>query len=243
MRRPPLRSLVPDVPETFERLVLRCLERDVEKRFQSVGALARELIPYVPFSNQPVVIGLPVPGAPSWKADLGATFPDQVGSTLVLPTPKPETRATSGSQSTLAARSWGRRLALALPVAGLALVVRFAFSSGMPVRSMPPAQPSAAPLVEASVARTAPVPPPPAAELGPSVTPTLAPLTAALSALPRVSATASAKPRRTGTLGGAGGRPGRDANGGGAGGVKPGNPDSGAAGRSSKVDDPALSDR
>ena len=43
---PPLRALVPNVPQGLERVVMRCLEKDPAKRFPSVSALAAELRPY-----------------------------------------------------------------------------------------------------------------------------------------------------------------------------------------------------
>jgi serine/threonine protein kinase len=40
---PPLRALLPDAPWKLEQAVARCLEKDREKRFQTVGDLARAL--------------------------------------------------------------------------------------------------------------------------------------------------------------------------------------------------------
>jgi len=45
---PPLRSLRADVPEAIEAVVLRCLEKQPEARFASVGELARALIDFAP---------------------------------------------------------------------------------------------------------------------------------------------------------------------------------------------------
>jgi serine/threonine-protein kinase len=42
----PLRAVRPDVPEAFEAVVLKCLEKKVENRFQSVGELAAALRPF-----------------------------------------------------------------------------------------------------------------------------------------------------------------------------------------------------
>jgi len=49
---PPLRSLRPETPESLEATVLRCLEKDVAQRVQSVVELARELANVAPPSAQ-----------------------------------------------------------------------------------------------------------------------------------------------------------------------------------------------
>jgi serine/threonine-protein kinase len=43
---PPLREIVPDVPEAFESIVTRCLARDREERFSNVAELAEALQPF-----------------------------------------------------------------------------------------------------------------------------------------------------------------------------------------------------
>jgi len=43
-----LRNRRPDVPEGLERVILRCLEKDRARRFESVGELAAALLPYAP---------------------------------------------------------------------------------------------------------------------------------------------------------------------------------------------------
>jgi hypothetical protein len=45
---PPIRRRRPDVPEGLAAVVSRCLERDVEKRVQTVGQLAAQLAPFAP---------------------------------------------------------------------------------------------------------------------------------------------------------------------------------------------------
>jgi serine/threonine-protein kinase len=44
----PLRSMRPDVPEMLETVVLRCLEKQVERRYGSVDELACALLPFAP---------------------------------------------------------------------------------------------------------------------------------------------------------------------------------------------------
>jgi serine/threonine-protein kinase len=71
-RTPPtaLRTLRPDVPKTFEAVVMRCLSRSVEKRFASVAELASALQPFVPPRARWLVeriarVGAGMPRAPS----------------------------------------------------------------------------------------------------------------------------------------------------------------------------------
>ena len=42
----PLRALRPDTPPEFEQLILRCLEKQVDKRFQNAAELASALVPF-----------------------------------------------------------------------------------------------------------------------------------------------------------------------------------------------------
>jgi eukaryotic-like serine/threonine-protein kinase len=44
----PLRELVPDAPEELEEVVLRCLEKDVDKRYGNIAELAIALYPFAP---------------------------------------------------------------------------------------------------------------------------------------------------------------------------------------------------
>src|SRR5262249_11322515 len=43
---PPLRAEHPEVPRELERVILRCLERDVDRRYANVAELARALAPF-----------------------------------------------------------------------------------------------------------------------------------------------------------------------------------------------------
>jgi serine/threonine-protein kinase len=57
----PLRSVAPTVSEDFERLVARCLAKDPEKRFATVGELATALAAFLPTASRSPTV--PVPGA------------------------------------------------------------------------------------------------------------------------------------------------------------------------------------
>src|SRR5256885_1798710 len=43
---PSLRTKRPDVPEALDAIVMRCLEKDPNRRFQSIGELAKAIAPY-----------------------------------------------------------------------------------------------------------------------------------------------------------------------------------------------------
>ena len=44
----PLRQIVPDAPAELEAVILRCLEKDASKRYQTVAELAVALYPFAP---------------------------------------------------------------------------------------------------------------------------------------------------------------------------------------------------
>ena len=45
---PPIRGVRPDIPEGLEQVILRCIEKDRERRFRTVAELAHALMPYAP---------------------------------------------------------------------------------------------------------------------------------------------------------------------------------------------------
>ena len=51
----PIRERRPDVPVELERVVLRCLARDVDARFRDVAELADALAPFAPLGSRPAV--------------------------------------------------------------------------------------------------------------------------------------------------------------------------------------------
>jgi hypothetical protein len=42
----PLRSAMPQVPEELSRIVMKCLEKDKDLRYQSVSSLSAELVAF-----------------------------------------------------------------------------------------------------------------------------------------------------------------------------------------------------
>jgi serine/threonine protein kinase len=90
----PLRERKPDVPVGLEAIILRCLEKDVTRRIQSVAELARCLAPFgserAPISVERIVRVI-----------------EGEGATSTVP-PEPVKDATSGLQDATAASGWGQ---------------------------------------------------------------------------------------------------------------------------------------
>lgn len=126
-RPPPPRTLVPELSETFEAVILRALEKEPEKRFQSVGELvvaltgtplpARKARPVTPFppspapeSPRPAIVHVSAPGnitAPMWPEGATPRTPPRnlVGNiTPSRASPLPD-QAGESSPSTPARRS------------------------------------------------------------------------------------------------------------------------------------------
>jgi len=103
----PLRQLRPDVPEGLEAIVLRCLEKPRERRFNNVADLALSLAPYgsavaqrsaqriarvlgaagIPSAPNPAPFAVAVPGQVVTATDFGASTPKKKSKswvTLVL---------------------------------------------------------------------------------------------------------------------------------------------------------------
>jgi serine/threonine-protein kinase len=76
-----LRAVRRDVPEALERAVLRCLERDPNRRFADVGALAAALVEFAPESRlhalraQRVLGGAPLPNLDLQAETLPTSIP------------------------------------------------------------------------------------------------------------------------------------------------------------------------
>lgn len=100
----PLRVHRPDTPPAVEAAVLRCLERDPDKRFRSVGQLAQALLPHAPADVLPIIERIGEADHRVSPEDV-ATVPDrkQLAASAAAPAPAP--RAPSISDQTTAAMS------------------------------------------------------------------------------------------------------------------------------------------
>ncbi len=112
-----LRKRRPDVPPPLEALILRCLERDLTRRVQSVGELARQL---VPFGSRDAAI------AAERILRVAAARPPMRSETVIAPgadgtafPPRPDTAPAwlqSGPARHVSARTWVHALVFAAVV-------------------------------------------------------------------------------------------------------------------------------
>jgi serine/threonine protein kinase len=88
----PLAELVPELPPGLEAIVLRCLEKDREKRYSTVAQLALELAPFAPAqASSPErtarILALPAPALLATSVSEGARTPRR--SSVVPPSQLP----------------------------------------------------------------------------------------------------------------------------------------------------------
>jgi serine/threonine-protein kinase len=169
----PPSTLRPDLPPALERAVLRCLEKDPQRRFPTVTDLAEALAPFGPppepvlkmtgaFRKPPSAGPISAPPAPPSVVEAvtsaGAadqTDPDEVSAALNLPSPA---RPSPPAPLPLRGRGEPRRFRAAAVIVGLSLagalgVVYFAQRGQGTTAASPLPPPSAPPAAEA--------PPPP----------------------------------------------------------------------------------
>ncbi|WP_437321111.1 serine/threonine-protein kinase [Sorangium sp. So ce385] len=118
-----LREGCPEAPEGLAAVVLRCLEKDPARRFQSVAELAQALGPYAPEGSRLSVERIArVAGAGAAAADASAAPGADAGAPAARPEDAPSDRATTARTRNAPAASRGRRGALVL-VAGAAIAL------------------------------------------------------------------------------------------------------------------------
>jgi serine/threonine-protein kinase len=194
------RARRPDLPEAFDRLVLRCLEKDKNKRFQNVAELAVALAPFAPRngarSAQRISKILNAAGLSSSDVDVPPASLHTTAGAATNPT-ESATHAWGKTLSTTGGRAIGVLLALVLMGGGGALALFLnARNATTPADSERSASPGPAASVEARVAPPV-IPAPPS--LPPSPAPSVSAVTEAPSVAPAtpavVRAPAPARPR------------------------------------------------
>jgi serine/threonine-protein kinase len=158
-----LHALRPDLPPGFEQVVMRCLEKDRERRYQSVAELAIALRDYAPLHARGSVerilrtmqaAGLAVPQPVSARFQQPPVAPGPMASGPVGSGPV----ATGGAWGTTGVRTGARRNALVgIGVAG-ALVVTVAVVAGAILMKPARGPTLAKPLESAAVTTPAPLP-------------------------------------------------------------------------------------
>jgi serine/threonine-protein kinase len=165
----PLRQLLPDAPPELEAIILRCLEKDVSKRYQNVAELAVALYPFAPrrarisAERSSYLLNSAHPtGAP---LDLGSISPPPTESSTRLATGRTAEVADAGPLSADDVRAMrpNRRLPYFF-AAGIALALGGAF---LLLRHGEPAPAPTAQVAPPPVSKAAPVEPAPAARAEP----------------------------------------------------------------------------
>jgi serine/threonine-protein kinase len=163
---PPLRAIRPDAPEGLEAIIHRCLEKDRNRRFASVGELAMALAPYGPPQAQASALRI---------ARVAAGGDPRISNAeLAIPGPGMSVSNPGLGRTTNGERAKGNRSVI-FALAGVGATVLVAggvwaavhASAGKPTSETAAAQPSAAassaaPTSQQTVAAAVTLAPPPA---------------------------------------------------------------------------------
>ncbi|MBK7197455.1 MAG: serine/threonine protein kinase [Myxococcales bacterium] len=179
----PPTALRPDLPAGFDAVVMRCLEKDRDRRFASAQELAAALQPFV------VVAAAPAPAAWSQATRVAAGTGAGAGPVTTL-------GGAAGTASGGAAPRRRTGLAIALGgvvvVGGLVYVLTLGGGKNRPAATVAPAGPTSAtqpaPPAEAPAAVPSPTPAPSPAEISPAVAPPAAPAVPAVATEPPAAA-------------------------------------------------------
>jgi eukaryotic-like serine/threonine-protein kinase len=104
----PLRTLVPDAPEELEAVILRCLEKDVDKRYGNIAELAIALYQFAPrrsrISAERCYHALKNAGIECPEFEIQSVYPPSMGD-IPVPSSGPGRTTTSLRSSTPARRT------------------------------------------------------------------------------------------------------------------------------------------
>ncbi len=184
----PPSALRPDLPAGFDAVVMRCLEKDRDRRFASAQDLAVALQPFVGVAA--------VPASAAWAQATRVAAGTGSGA-APLTTLGGAAGAASGGVAPR--RRTGLAIALGgvVVVGGLVVALTLGGGKSRPAATAAPAEPTSAgqpsPATEPPAAAPAPTPAPAAAEISPTVQP------AAVPAVPQVAAEPAAGGGSTGS--------------------------------------------
>ena len=185
---PPLRTLCPELPEALEAVILRCLAKAPEHRFESVAELALALAPLAPPETRVLVDGIQ-----HIMVGHSSTLPSESGSLFTPSHAAPASKADSVDAARSRPRSLAARAALLALGLALAASVGYILNGNRSSVRVPEVAPSAA-----EVAPSAPQLEPAGARQPPQPQSQLRPVASVASAAPPASA--SAAPRATATI-------------------------------------------
>jgi serine/threonine protein kinase len=205
-----LRALRPEVPPDLEAVVIHCLEKDRDRRFQSIGAMAQALVNFTSGRSRHTaerimrLSGLSIPGAGPVP---GGGFPTASGMDLAGNASASGARTNTSWTDTNRGSPQGRTAALAAGGLGVVLVLgggAFFALRGHSSAASEPASSSGPAAAEVAAAPVAPTAPPEIAPLVPAPAETTPPVpasapSAAKSAAPRPSSSHPAAPRPSAT--------------------------------------------
>ncbi len=107
----PLRALVPDAPPELEEVVLRCLEKDADKRYGNIAELAIALYPFAPrrsrISAERCYHALKNAGIECPEFDLQSEYPPSMGE-VATPSSGSPARVSTPARVSASARSSAR---------------------------------------------------------------------------------------------------------------------------------------
>ncbi len=193
-----LREKRPEVPPELEAVVLHCLEKDRNLRFQSVGALAQALVNFASRRSRHTaeriirLSGLDMPGSARDPATTGSAYPpsramDLSGATSPMAVAPTGARTNTSWTDTNRGAPQGRTTALVLGALGLVGVL--AVGAFFALRGQQGASSEPASSSEPAAANVAPAPPPAAP---PEIAPVVPPPAETTAAAPPSSAAPSA---------------------------------------------------
>ncbi len=195
MAPPPLRSFRPDAPSGLEAIILRCLEKDRERRYPDVAALAVALLPFgsprcslsidrITRTLQASGTASPSPASSNWGGPRRALTAETIGALGNTKTPRPQARANA---------AWGLAAGVALALSAVIGVLVMKEGPARERAASPAAVGVPGALEPASAPRALPTPLPPSPMPGEPIV-----LEAPSAAVPEATAPAArSRPRTT----------------------------------------------